>query len=70
MTKEITSIYNVETVVDNEVAFFDVYRKFSIPERIAITRPPYKDEEFLEGGATKTIKDWKELLERSDPHTQ
>ena len=54
--------HEIIRVVDDIPSFFSIYKKFGVPERIAIQRQKiYSRQEYFSHGATKVIKNWKQL---------
>jgi hypothetical protein len=54
----------VMKIVDDFHGYFTVYRKHDIPDRIGlISSPLYKEQTFLDHGATRVIRCWSELLD-------
>ena len=55
--------YKITKVVDDIPSFFTIYKKFEVPQRIAIQRSKiYSHKEYFLHGATKVVKNWKQLL--------
>jgi hypothetical protein len=49
-------------VVDDYPGYFPIYKQFNVPERIGLLRPKrYTPQQYLEKGATRVVKSWKEL---------
>lgn len=62
----ISKQHNVVRVVDDYPGYFPIYRQFDVPERIGFLRPKkYSPQQYIEQGATRIIKSWKEL--KDDP---
>jgi len=57
---------NVVRVIDDHPGYFPIFKQFEIPDRIGFLRPKkYKIQNYLDHGATRVIRTWKEL--RNDP---
>jgi len=55
---------NVVRAVDDYPGYFPIYRQFEVPERIGLLRlKRYTPQQYIDNGATRVIKDWKELKE-------
>jgi hypothetical protein len=55
--------YRIVRVLDDIPRFFSIYKKFEVPERIAIQRSKvYSRQEYFSQGATKVVNKWKQLL--------
>jgi len=51
-------------VVDDFPDYFEVYRKYDIPDLIGlISSPLHKEQSFLDRGATRVVRCWSELLD-------
>ncbi|KPV65171.1 MAG: hypothetical protein AOA65_0429 [Candidatus Bathyarchaeota archaeon BA1] len=60
----LTKQYRVVRVVDDYPKFFDIYRQFDVPNRIGLLRPKrFTPQEYFTHGATRVIKEWKQLYE-------
>ena len=56
--------YNVVRVVDDYPGYFPIFKQYDIPDRIGYLRPKkYRPQHYLERGATRVVKSWKELYD-------
>jgi hypothetical protein len=56
--------YDIAKVIDDYPVFFNVYRKFNIPERIGLLRPKrFLPQDYMSQGATRVIESWSQLLD-------
>lgn len=54
--------YDVVRVVDDYPGYFPIYKQFDVPDRIGLLRPKrYKPKQYIDRGATRVIRSWKEL---------
>lgn len=54
--------YNVVRVIDDYPGYFPIFKQYDIPDRIGYLRPKkYRPQHYLERGATRVVKSWKEL---------
>lgn len=62
----ISKQHDIVRVIDDYPHFFNVYRQFSVPDRIGLLRPKrFLPQDYLNHGATRVIETWSELL--NDP---
>ncbi len=55
--------YNVVRVIDDYPGYFPIFKQYDIPDRIGYLRPKkYSLQHYLERGATRVVKSWKELF--------
>lgn len=58
--------YSIVRVIDDYPGYFPIFLQFDIPDRIGFLRPKqYTPQHYLDRGATRVIKSWKEL--QDDP---
>jgi len=66
LLKKITERDHVVRAIDDYPGYFTIYKQHNIPDRIGLQRQKrYPQEAYLEQGATRVIKSWKEL--ENDP---
>ena len=62
LCSDICKNYNVMRVIDDYPGYFPIFQKLEIPDRIGFLRAKkYKPRDYLDRGATRVIKTWKEL---------
>ena len=62
LASKICESHNVVRVIDDYPSYFQVFKQLQIPDRIGFLRPKkYQTQQYLDRGATKVIKSWKEL---------
>ena len=62
LLSEICENSNVVRVIDDYPGYFPIFKQLSIPDRIGYLRQKnYKTQDYLDQGATRVIKTWKEL---------
>ena len=58
----ICKVHNVVRVVDDYPGYFPAYKQFNVPDRIGLLRSRrYAPQDYINRGATRVIKNWKEL---------
>jgi len=63
LVDKVVGAHSVHRVVDDFPGYFTVYRDYGIPERIGLLQSKmHQPSDFLEGGATKVVKSWTELV--------
>jgi hypothetical protein len=56
--------HKVVRVVDDYPGFFTAYRKHPVPDKIGLLRKKrFSRQDYLTNGATRVVKNWKELLD-------
>lgn len=56
--------HNVIRVVDDYPAFFGVYRKYPVPDRVGVLRKNrFSPRDYIDNGATRVVENQKQLLE-------
>ncbi|UCH70151.1 MAG: hypothetical protein JSV29_07980 [Candidatus Bathyarchaeota archaeon] len=56
--------HKVVRVVDDYPSFFTAYRKHPVPDKIGLLRKKrFSRQDYLTNGATRVVKNWKELLD-------
>lgn len=56
--------HNVIRVVDDYPNFFLAYRRHPVPDKVGLLRKRlYSPQDYLANGATRVVKNWKQLLE-------
>lgn len=59
---EICKTHDVARAVDDYPGYFSVYKQFNVPDRIGLLRSMrYTPQDYLDRGATRVVKNWKEL---------
>ncbi|HUW48772.1 MAG TPA: hypothetical protein VMW36_08530 [Patescibacteria group bacterium] len=62
LLSEICEKSNVVRVIDDYPGYFPIFKQLSIPDRIGyLSQKNYKTQDYLDQGATRVIKTWKEL---------
>ncbi|UCE96124.1 MAG: hypothetical protein JSV51_00500, partial [Candidatus Bathyarchaeota archaeon] len=62
LASKICESSNVVRVIDDYPGYFQVFKKLLIPDRVGFLRPKkYQPQQYLDRGATRVIKSWKEL---------
>jgi hypothetical protein len=57
--------YNVVRVIDDFPGFFAAYREYTVPDKVGLLRKKrFSSREYLDNGATRVVKNWKQLLEK------
>jgi len=62
LCSEICKNLNVVRAIDDYPGYFPIFQQLNIPDRIGFLNPQkYKPQHYLDRGATRIIKSWKEL---------
>lgn len=62
LCSDICKNFNVVKAIDDHPRYFPVFQRLEIPDRIGFLRSKkYKPQDYLDRGATRVIKTWKEL---------
>jgi hypothetical protein len=62
LASEICESSNVVRVIDDYPGYFQVFKQLQIPDRIGFLHSKkYQPQQYLDRGATRVIKSWKEL---------
>jgi len=65
---EICERFNVSRVIDDYPGYFPIFKRSGIRDRIGFLRSRrYKAQQYLDRGATRVIKSWKELQDDMIP---
>lgn len=66
LCSDICKNFNVVRAIDDYPGYFPVFQRLEIPDRIGFLRSKkYKPQDYLDRGATRVIKTWKELRNES-----